>query len=109
MMKRPALSLAGRIGLRELACLYSRCRLVISTDTGPMHIAAAMRCPVVALFGPTCPWRTGPYGKGHRVIREEVACSPCFRKKCEHMSCMKGITVVRVLDAVKELIECGRG
>lgn len=106
-MKGRHLDLSGRISLKELACLYSRCTLLISTDTGPMHIAAAMGCPVVALFGPTAPWRTGPYGKGHRVIREDIACSPCFKKKCDHMTCMKGITVERVFDAVQELLQWG--
>jgi len=95
-------NLAGLVGLRELASLYTRCSVLISTDTGPMHIAAAMDCPVVALFGPTAPWRTGPYGTGHKVVRQELACSPCFKKKCDHKSCMKGITVDRVLQGVRE-------
>jgi heptosyltransferase-1 len=96
------INLAGLTGLKELAFLYTRCKVLITTDTGPMHIAAAMNCPVVALFGPTAPWRTGPYGDGHRVIREELECSPCFKKKCSHLSCMKGITVEKVFDAVRE-------
>lgn len=96
------LNLAGSTTLRELAYLYTRCRLLVTTDTGPMHIAAAMGVPVVALFGPTAPWRTGPYGTGHTVIRERLECSPCFKKKCAHLTCMKRITVERVLHAVKE-------
>jgi heptosyltransferase I len=103
MNPRP-LNLAGRTTLRELAYLYTRCRLLVTTDTGPMHIAAAMGVPVVALFGPTAPWRTGPYGKGHTVIRESLACSPCFKKKCSHLTCMKSITVEKVFDTVKEHI-----
>jgi 3-deoxy-D-manno-octulosonic-acid transferase/heptosyltransferase-1 len=98
------LDLAGRTSLKALAYLYSKCFLLITTDTGPMHMAAAMGCPVVALFGPTAPWRTGPYGKGHRVIREEIECSPCFKKKCDHLSCMKEITVDRVFDTVQEFL-----
>jgi 3-deoxy-D-manno-octulosonic-acid transferase/heptosyltransferase-1 len=101
-MKTTPLDLAGQTSLKALAYLYSKCHLLITTDTGPMHMAAAMGCPVVALFGPTAPWRTGPYGKGHRVIREELECSPCFKKKCDHLSCMKDITVGRVFDTVKE-------
>ena len=100
-MKERPINLAGQTGLKELAYLYSRCKIIVSTDTGPMHIAAAMACPVVALFGPTAPWRTGPYGKGHRVIRDRIPCSPCFKKRCAHMSCMNNITVERVFDAVK--------
>ena len=101
-MGEKPINLAGETSLKELAYLYSKCLLLVSTDTGPMHIAAAMGCPVVALFGPTAPWLTGPYGKGHRIIREEMECSPCFKKKCGHLSCMKDITVDRVFDAVEE-------
>jgi len=105
MMKTSALSLAGQTNLKELAYFYSRCKLLITTDTGPMHMAAAMGCPVVALFGPTAPWRTGPYGKGHKVIRADVECSPCFKKRCDHMTCMKEISVERVFEGVKEVLE----
>jgi 3-deoxy-D-manno-octulosonic-acid transferase/heptosyltransferase-1 len=100
-----AVNLAGRIGLKELASLYTRCDLLITTDTGPMHIAAAMDCPVIALFGPTAPWRTGPYGNGHKVIREDLGCSPCFKKTCSHKTCMKGITVGRVFHAVLKQLD----
>jgi 3-deoxy-D-manno-octulosonic-acid transferase/heptosyltransferase-1 len=100
MEERPA-NLAGHTGLKGLAYLYSKCRHLISTDTGPMHMAAAMGCPVTALFGPTAPWRTGPYGKGHSVIRDEIECSPCFKKRCAHMTCMKNISVDRVFDTIK--------
>ena len=101
MEKRP-FNLVGETRLKELAYLYSKCRLLICTDTGPMHMAAAMGCPVVALFGPTAPLRTGPYGQGHRIIREDMECSPCFKKKCSHLTCMKDITVASVFDTVKE-------
>jgi 3-deoxy-D-manno-octulosonic-acid transferase/heptosyltransferase-1 len=98
-------NLAGETSLKELAYLYSKCQLLVTTDTGPMHIAAAMGCPVVALFGPTAPWRTGPYGKGHWVIRDEIECSPCFNKKCDHVSCMRNITVDKVFETVEEQIK----
>jgi len=104
-MKSEAINLAGTTNLRELAYLYSRCALLVSTDTGPMHIAAAMGCPVIALFGPTAPWRTGPYGKGHTVIREAMDCSPCFKRRCSHRSCMKDISVERVFEAVSERLK----
>jgi heptosyltransferase-1 len=104
-MKTTPLDLAGRTNLKALAYFYSQCYLLITTDTGPMHMAAAMGCPVVALFGPTAPWRTGPYGTGHRVIREELVCSPCFKKRCDHLSCMMDITVDRVFETVKEYFE----
>jgi 3-deoxy-D-manno-octulosonic-acid transferase/heptosyltransferase-1 len=104
MMKKEPGNLAGRTSLKELAYLFTRSNVLVTTDTGPMHIAAAMGCPVVALFGPTAPWRTGPYGKGHRVIRAEMDCSPCFKKKCDHMTCMKEITVEEVFEATKGII-----
>lgn len=104
MMANPSLDLSGRTNLKGLAYLYSRCRLLITTDTGPMHVAAAMGCPVVALFGPTAPWRTGPYGEGHRVIRADVGCSPCFKKRCRHMTCMTEIGVDQVFQGVQEIL-----
>ena len=107
-MKTKALNLVGRTTLKQLAYLYQRCAVVISTDTGPMHIAAAMGSPVVvALFGPTSPFKTGPYGQGKKVVRAGVECSPCFKKRCDDMSCMRLITVDMVYDAVKEVLAGG--
>jgi len=106
MRSKGAVNLAGRIGLKELASLYTRCDVLITTDTGPMHIAAAMDCPVIALFGPTAPWRTGPYGNGHKVIQEDLGCTPCFKKTCPHKTCMKGITVGRVFNALLKQLDC---
>lgn len=104
MMKKRPINLAGQTSLKELAYLYTRCNVLVTTDTGPMHIAAAMGCRVVALFGPTAPWRTGPYGEGHEVIRAEIECSPCFKKSCGNMTCMKDITVDRVLQGVRSIL-----
>ncbi len=104
MMKNRPINLAGRTSLKELAYLFTRCKALVTTDTGPMHIAAAMGCQVIALFGPTAPWRTGPYGKGHKVIRTDVECSPCFKKSCKHMTCMKEIKVERVFEEVRDLL-----
>jgi len=100
--------LDGRTTLKVLAAVYRSASVVVSTDTGPMHLAAAVGTPVVALFGPTAPWRTGPYGEGHVVLRAEVSCSPCFGRSCkttelEPMACMNRITVEQVVDAVTRL------
>ena len=65
-----------------------------------MHLAAAVGTPVVALFGPTSPERTGPYGEGHVVIRKKIDCSPCFRKACDTLECME-ISAEEVFEAVK--------
>ena len=104
-MTRPALDLTGRTTLRTLAALYRRARLVVSTDTGPMHLSAAVGTPVVAVFGPTAPWRTGPFGPGHAVVRLGPVCSPCFKRTCprgDHL-CMVGLGVDAVLKGVARL------
>ena len=102
-MTQPSVSLEGQTSLQDLACLYKRASLVVTTDSGPMHIAAAVDTPTVALFGPTDPSRTGPYGDGHCVVRKDMTCSPCFLKKCDSRRCMVEITVEEVFAAVKSL------
>ena len=104
-MNAPSASVAGATTLRELAALYRQASVLLTTDSGPMHLAAAVGTPVVALFGPTSPERTGPYGAGHTVIRKGMACSPCFRKACETMECMKTIGIDEVFGAVREKAE----
>ncbi len=103
-METLAVNLGGQTSLRELACLYRQAALLVTTDSGPMHLAAAVGTPVIALFGPTDPVRTGPYGPGHRIIRGEMPCIPCFRKRCETGDCMRAITVETVFSAVKEIL-----
>ena len=100
-MKVRAANLAGRTDLKTLAALYEKASIVVSTDTGPMHMAAAVGTPVVALFGPTAPWRTGPFGEGHKIIRVGLECSPCFKRQCKTIDCMKQISVEQVLNAVE--------
>jgi len=106
-MKGRAINFAGKTTLTELAALYEKAALVISTDTGPMHLAAAVETPVVALFGPTAPWRTGPYGTGHQIITAELECSPCFKRRCETTECMYQISAKQVMAAVKKIIGNG--
>jgi 3-deoxy-D-manno-octulosonic-acid transferase/heptosyltransferase-1 len=103
-MRTKAVNLGGRTTLRELACIYREAALLVTTDSGPMHLAAAVGTPIVALFGPTDPARTGPYGPGHRIIRKGLSCSPCFRKRCETPRCMTDISVEEVFTAVKEML-----
>ena len=110
LMGAPSVSLAGRTTLRDLACVYRRAALLVTTDSGPMHLAAAVKTPVVALFGPTDPGRTGPYGEGHVILRREMNCSPCFAKKCDTRKCMTGISADEVFEAVRgKLSEIGAG
>ncbi len=98
-----AVNLAGETSLKMLAALYEKTAFLISTDTGPMHLAAAVGKPVAAIFGPTAPWRTGPFGSGHQIIRAGLACSPCFKRQCRTADCMRQISVQDVLDAVKKM------
>jgi 3-deoxy-D-manno-octulosonic-acid transferase/heptosyltransferase-1 len=98
-MNYRAANFSGKTTLMELAALYEKAAFVISTDTGPMHLAAAVGTPVIALFGPTAPWRTGPYGPGHQIVRAQLECSPCFKRRCETMDCMSHISVKQVMDA----------
>lgn len=96
-------SLVGRTSLRQLVALAGRARLFVGCDTGPMHVAAACRTPVVALFGPADPRRTGPWGDGHEVVRVPPPCAPCNRKTCNQArhACMEDITVERVVAAAR--------
>jgi heptosyltransferase-1 len=97
-MKQSAMNWAGETSLKELAALAVLSDLFITTDTGPMHLAAAAGAKVLALFGPTAPWRTGPYGKSQLVVRAGIECSPCFKRNCEdNIRCMEGITVEDVM------------
>ncbi|MFH1091882.1 MAG: glycosyltransferase family 9 protein [Pseudomonadota bacterium] len=83
--------LTGLTTLKVLAEVFRRVSLVVCPDTGPMHLAAAAGTPVVALFGPSAPNRTGPFGPGHVVLRTGISCSPCFRKKCPDPRCLSEI------------------
>ena len=103
-MKHSSYSLAGKTSLLVLAALYEKSALVITTDTGPMHIAAAMDRPIVALFGPTAPWRTGPYTSHAHVVRKELDCMPCLKRECEINDCMRLITVADVMAKSREVL-----
>jgi heptosyltransferase-2 len=97
---------AGKTTVRELASLIERCSVFVSNDTGPMHMAAALKVSVVALFGSTDPNATGPIGEGHKIIQKRVECGPCFLRVCpKDFSCMNLITVDDVFYAVKEVLE----
>lgn len=104
-MKSRAINLCGKTNLKSLAALYEKCQLLITTDTGPMHIAASLGKSVVAIFGPTAPWRTGPFGNQHAVVRVDLPCSPCFKRYCDKHDCMKQISVDLVLEAVKKMLD----
>ena len=92
--------LSGATTIRELMAVVKRCRILITNDTGPMHIAAACGVPVVAVFGPTDSRTTAPYGQERSIVREAVDCAPCLLRDCpiDHR-CMTRISVDRVYEA----------
>ncbi|MFH1612273.1 MAG: lipopolysaccharide heptosyltransferase II [bacterium] len=94
----------GDTTLLQLAGLIKKTKIFITGDTGPMHIAAAMGTKIIALFGPTDPQRTGPYGEQHFVIKKNLQCSPCFKKKCNLLTCMKTITPKEVFKEVEKIL-----
>ena len=97
MMTVPTIVLSGRTTVRRLMALIKQCRLFITNDTGPMHIATAFGVPTVAIFGPTDPATTSPFGSRHELVRHPVDCSPCLLRECpiDHR-CMQGISVEMV-------------
>ena len=97
-------NVAGKTTLTELCELIKFSKLLLTNDTGPMHLASAVGTPLVAIFGSTSPELTGPLGKHCVVIHEDVECSPCFLRECPiDFRCMDRITVDRVADAVLTL------
>ncbi len=105
MTKSKPLNLSGKTSLLQLSALLKKADLLITNDSGPMHIAAAVGTPVVAIFGPTRPVRTGPYGNGHVVLQSGLPCICCLRKRCNDLKCMEAITVNDVLTAVKGILK----
>jgi heptosyltransferase-2 len=101
----PARVLCGETTLGELVGVVSRLSLLLTNDSGPMHVAAALGVPVVAVFGPT-DWReTGPVGPRQRLVREPVHCSPCLLRECpiDHR-CMRRVDVERVVGEARSLL-----
>ena len=97
-------NLAGQTSLRELMALLKFCRILLTNDTGPMHVAAALGTPVVVPFGSTSPELTGPGLAGdtrHQLLKSDVPCSPCFLRECPiDFRCMNDISNERVVAAV---------
>ena len=92
---------SGQTTVRELMALVKRCQLFLTNDTGPMHVAAAFKVPLVAVFGPTDWQTTSPFGVDAQLVRQPVSCAPCLLRECpiDHR-CMTGVTVEQVYDAV---------
>jgi lipopolysaccharide heptosyltransferase II len=100
-----ALNLCGEISLPEMIEWIRLCDLMVTNDTGPMHAAAALGKPLVALFGPTEPRRTGPYGQLENVLRIELPCSPCLKSYCDWKNpneCLTAISPQIVFERVQK-------
>ncbi len=93
------LNLAGETSLPEMIEWLRRCAMLVTNDTGPAHVAAALGKPVISMYGPTEPRRTGPYGQLAGVMKESLPCAPCMKSKCrwpQPMECLTAITPARV-------------
>ncbi len=105
-------TVAGQTSLRELCAVLKACALVLTNDTGPMHVAAALGTPVVVPFGSTSPELTGPLsapGLPHALMHGEAPCAPCFLRECPvDFRCMKSISVQQVVDAASGLWSSSR-
>ena len=98
-------AIAPATTLLQLAAIIARGRAFVGGDTGPLHLAAAVGTPTVALFGPSDPRRNGPYGLGHVILQRQLPCSNCYQRTCNHWECLPGIEVDTVVDAVGSLLE----
>lgn len=104
LMKSIPVDLAGASTVGLLPALLAKASLLVTNDSGPMHVAAAVGTPVVALFGPTSEVRTGPYGAGHRVLTAPVPCRPCFSRTCGNaitLECLHRVTPEQVVETVR--------
>lgn len=107
--KRNVLVLTGKLSLLELAAFFDYCRLLITNDSGPMHIAAARNCPAVAIFGSSPTVGFTPWHPRHFVIKATVPCHPCYNHSCPRgdLLCMKSISPQLVLDNANTLLDYG--
>lgn len=94
------------LDLGQLTCVLAQLDLLVTNDSGPMHLAAAVGTPCLALFGSTDPSRTRPVGKSHRVLYSDRWCSPCFRRRCPllHHGCMKDISVDQTVNQALDML-----
>jgi heptosyltransferase-2 len=100
------IQMAGKTSLRDLMALMSECDVILSNDSGPMHIADALAVPLVAIFGSTSPELTGPRKPSSHVIKTDMDCAPCFERKCpdKGLACMESIDPDEVFEAIKHAI-----
>lgn len=106
-LTQPVTDFSGKLSLKELAVLIGRARLFVGVDSVPMHMAAAMQTPAVALFGPTLDKVWGPWQSPHRLVMADMPCRPCDRRGCggsERSDCIEQIEVGRVLASIDDML-----
>lgn len=103
LIRAPVMDLVNRLSLKQLIALLRETDLFIGNEAGPLHLAAALDRPVVALIGPTRPELTGPFGRRALIIRKPVSCAPCRERNCSELTCMKAIEVTDVLETVRSV------
>lgn len=110
-MKGAPVNLAGKTSLGGLMALAGMCGLFVTNDTGAMHVAAALGVPTLAVFGSTDPIATGPFGKGCRIVRNPVYCSPCLKRTCplKHYRCLESVSVDKVYEAAAGMLDGENG
>lgn len=105
LTKSKPINLIGKTSLSELAALVKRFACLVTSDSAPMHIAAAMNTPFIAIFGPTEPLRHLPPTENCIVVTKNLRCAPCYKPACSDIRCMREITVEEVLKAVKDVVK----
>ena len=105
VMQSPALNFVGKTSVRQMMSLIDAAALMVTNDSGPMHVAAAFSVPIVAIFGPTNHTTTSPFTESYRIVRHDVGCAPCMLRECptDHR-CMDRVTVDNVIEAVQSLL-----
>lgn len=104
LTKSKPLNFVGKTTILQLACLIKKCAAFVSADSAPLHVAAAVDVPIVALFGPTSPQRHMPPAKKFAIIKRDVECSPCYKPNCKEIICMESISADEVLSSIEKLI-----
>jgi lipopolysaccharide heptosyltransferase II len=109
-LRRPFVQLTGQTNLRQLAAILEAVDLLVTNDSGPMHLAAALGTPTVSVFTCTSPTRSGAFGPGHTFVQTNVPCRGSYRKNCSHLSCMKELSADRLVPLLTEsLRQAGEG
>jgi lipopolysaccharide heptosyltransferase II len=105
------LDLTGKLSLPEMVEWIRLSKLMVTNDTGPMHVAAALRTPLIALFGPTEPQRTGPYGQLESVLQLNLPCVPCMKPRCSFekpFECLRGLRATEVWRVIESRLDGDR-